>query len=410
MPAKVSLQADITNIQIKIIGEDGTFEEKLLIIEKKSDDVSIKEILGEGINNVEMQDEYIYVYVDEDLEEVDLEIKLNNSLASLKLKDEANYELSQMTRNVNLSNVESINLDVDVKAEAEEITKKYVINIVKQADIDLKKVEINGEEIIYNENTNKYEAVVPNGNKPEIKLTAKNEKHTVTLLAEAGTTLSSGTGVLNTTQTLTGMPPELLDNFRIKVISHHGEDLGSKEYNLSIRQKSKETGIIYVKVDNLGTMVSSDGLSYSSTVAGKDKYPVEIKLTDEKAEVRIEDIDGNIIVTNQKGILKGEIPVLTGETKKFKLVVKSENGEEKIYNLNLERISSSTQIESITVTDYDAEKVNIITKPVTVYNEDTKTYKVIVSSALDDTIVTVKTVSSMTDITIDNGLSRKRKH
>jgi len=140
-----------------------------------------------------------------------------------------------------------------------------------------------------------YKAVVPNANKPQIVIKANNPKQTVQLLDLSENVIASGDGTLTTTLTLPTDP--LTSNYKIKVISHNGEDVGSEIYDLQIRQKSQETGITYVKVDGYGTIVNES--TYSSTVSGKEKYPVEIKLKDENASVRIEDLSGNVLVKDQ---------------------------------------------------------------------------------------------------------------
>lgn len=80
----------------------------------------------------------------------------------------------------------------------------------------------------------------------------------------------------------------------------------------------------------------------------KESYPVEIKLKDEKAKVRIEDLEGNVIIENQTGKLTGDLAVLMGETKEFKVIVTSENGEEEEYTLQIENQIDEDKIIDIT--------------------------------------------------------------
>ena len=397
----VELQKEITSVPIKVIAEDGTIKVTTLTIEKKSSDASIKEIVGEEIFSVEKQEDLIYVYVNEDASTADITITTNSELASLKLESETEYTLSQITRTLDLSETTSENpmiLSVDVKAE-DNTQANYQIYIYKQANLNLLSVSINTEIVEYDEENNAYEKKVANGNKPIIEIIAENSKQTVQLLDLDEKVLATGTGKISTTQTLF---EELQDEYIIKVISHNGEEYGSKEYNLRITQKSTKTGISYIKVDGLGTTVSEEGLTYSSTVSGKEEYLTEIKLEDENAKVRIEDLDGNVLYNDKLDTLIGNLAVPDGETKQFAVIVTSENGEEKTYKLNIERISSNLDIASITVTDYDLEGTDIITKDVTSYEESTKTYKVIVNKDLEESKVTINTISSFTKISIDS--------
>ena len=399
MPVKVSLMQDITEVPIIVTAEDGSTKTVKLIIEKKSNDTVIKEVTGEGVLDTEIQDTIINVYVDEDLDSIDLNIILNNKYGSLKLEDETDYTLEKIVRTVDLTDTEEtgmVALTVDVKAE-DGTEKQYIIYISKKSDLSLLEVLVNTESIPYEEENNIYKAVVPNANKPQVVIKANNEKQTIQLLDLEENVIEAGVGTLNTTLTLP--TDSLTSNYIIKVISHNGEAVGSETYNFQIRQRNTETGIMYIKVDGSGTIQTGD--TYSATVSGKEKYPVEIKLKDTNAKVRIEDIDGNILVSDQTGILNGEIPVPDGETKEFKVVVTSENGEEKEYTLTVESISSNIEIESITVTDYDTDGVSIITKPVVNYDKDTKIYKVIVNRNLPSSDISIKTESAFTKIDIE---------
>ena len=403
----VELEENITRVPIIVIGEDGSSKQVYLIIEKKSSDTSIKDITGEKVKRVEIEEDLCIVYVNEDIETVDLKITLNNEFASIKLTEDAEYTLKEIESTVDLKDYYTnggITFIAYVKAE-DGAEKEYTISIEKEANVDLLSVVINTENVEYNQEKEKYEKIVPNGNKPQIVITATDSKQIVQLLDKDENVLSTGIGILNITQTLSTQ--ELTNDYTIKVISNHGEDFGAKEYDLSIIQKSKETGIIYVKVDKLGTMVSDDGLTYSAQVAGKNTYPVEIKLADEKATVRIEDMEGNILVNEQEGILKGQLNIPEGETKDFKIFVTSENGEIKEYNLNIERISSDTGIEGITVTDLNEAETDTIIRTVTSYNEQTKTYRIIVNKAINNTDIVVKTKSKEAQITIDTDKTEK---
>ncbi len=406
MPVEVNLPQEITEIPIKIIGEDGTYIDEILVIEKKSNNADIVDVQGEGITKVEIEEDVINLYINEELMNLELKIIAKSKFGELKLDTEENFEIAEIVRNIDLSNYSAddrLSLVINVKAE-DGTSKNYTMYINKEANLELLKVQVNDDILTYNETNERYETVVQNGNKPQIILEPENQKQKVELYDKSGKLLASNTGTLTTVQTLNADGSE--NDYIIKVVSQNGEDYGYAEYPLNIRQKSQETGIIYIKVDNLGTIVSEDGLTYTGTVAGKEKYPVEIKLIDEKAKVRIEDLEGNVLITDKLGILTGELEVIDGETKNFKVVVTSENGDEKEYALALERISSNTEIKNLTVTDYDTDK-NIITRPVVEYNEATKTYRIVVDSTLVDATVTVETEDSSAEITLDNGVAQK---
>lgn len=337
-PATIKLANEITEVPIRIIAEDGSYEDTILVIEKKSNDVTLKEVKGTNITKVEREGNTVYVHIDEDTTTVSLDIILNHKNAKLKLSDEDTWETNRITREIDLSTYEQDGgkvLLVEAVAEDGETTAEYIINFAKKANLGLESVVVNGINIEYNEKTGKYEAVVANGNSPLIEITAKNAKETITLINEANTVVATGTGTVQKTETLS--TSKLIDTYTIRVTAQDETSYGYKEYALEIRQKSTDTSIQYVKVDGWGTIVSEDGLTYTSEVSEKNIYPIEIKLTNENGKVRLEDVDGTLVIGAQTGILTGNVTVKNGESKVFRIVVTSENGEEKEYNLELTR-------------------------------------------------------------------------
>lgn len=269
---RVDLPEEITKIPIIVTGEDKSEKEVMLIIEKMSSDTSILSVTGEEVNETKIVDNIIYVSVDEDLNEVELDITLKHKLASLKLRDEETYTVNNIKRRVDLSNYqEGIGVIVNLDVQAEDGTKaEYIINITKQSNVELESVIVNEQNIEYDEENNKYEATVANASKPHLVITAKNKLQTVQLINSSGAVISSGVGTLELDAVLS--TSSLIDEYTIRVISHNGEIIGSRDYDLVINQKSAETGIIYVKVDNLGTTVNTQDKTYSSEVSGKDIY------------------------------------------------------------------------------------------------------------------------------------------
>ncbi|MCI8397651.1 MAG: hypothetical protein HFJ52_08670 [Clostridia bacterium] len=337
-PTTVKLVNEITEVPIRVIAEDGSYEDTILVIEKKSNDVTLKEIKGTNITKVEREGNTVYVHIDEDTTTVNLDIILNHKNAKLKLSNEDTWETNNITREIDLSTYEQDGgkiLVIEVVAEDGQTTAEYIINFTKKANLGLQSIVVNGVNIGYNTEAGKYETTVANGNKPLIEITAKNAKETITLINEVNTAVATGVGTVQKTENLS--TTKLVNTYTVRITAQDEESYGYKDYILEIRQKSTDTSIQYVKVDELGTMLSDDGLTYISDVSEKDSYPLEIKLTNENAKVRLEDEDGNIIIEEQTGILKGNVTIQNGETKIFKIIVTSENGEEKAYNLNLTR-------------------------------------------------------------------------
>ena len=240
-PANVMLRNEITEVPIRVIAEDGSYEDMILVIEKKSNDVLIKQVVevnGTESQKIEREEDTFYVYIDDDTVSIDLDIILNDKNAKLKLSDEDVYETGKITRSVDLSTYEQDGgkvLTVEVQAEDGVTTKEYIINFAKKADLSLKQVSVNGNIITYNEQTNKYEALVPNQNTPLIEAIANGAKQTVTLINEAGTEIGAGIGVVTKTETLS--TTKLTDTYTIRVTAKDRRKLWIQR--LHLRDKAK---------------------------------------------------------------------------------------------------------------------------------------------------------------------------
>ena len=240
-PANVMLRNEITEVPIRVIAEDGSYEDMVLVIEKKSNDVLIKQVVevnGTESQKIEKEEDTFYVYINDDTASIDLDIILNDKNAKLKLSDEDVYETGKITRTVDLSTYEQDGgkvLTVEVQAEDGVTTKEYIINFAKKADLSLKQVSVNGNIITYNEQTNKYEALVPNQNAPLIEAIANGAKQTVTLINEAGTEIGAGIGVVTKTETLS--TTKLTDTYTIRVTAKDRRKLWIQR--LHLRDKAK---------------------------------------------------------------------------------------------------------------------------------------------------------------------------
>ncbi|MCI8392947.1 MAG: hypothetical protein HFJ24_00020 [Clostridia bacterium] len=240
-PANVMLRNEITEVPIRVIAEDGSYEDMVLVIEKKSNDVLIKQVVevnGTESQKIEKEEDTFYVYINDDTASIDLDIILNDKNAKLKLSEEDVYETGKITRTVDLSTYEQDGgkvLTVEVQAEDGVTTKEYIINFAKKADLSLKQVSVNGNIITYNEQTNKYEALVPNQNAPLIEAIANGAKQTVTLINEAGTEIGAGIGVVTKTETLS--TTKLTDTYTIRVTAKDRRKLWIQR--LHLRDKAK---------------------------------------------------------------------------------------------------------------------------------------------------------------------------
>ncbi len=400
----INTVSEITNVIITVKAEDGTIKTYTLILEKKSNDTSIKSIESEDLVNIEEQK----VYVDEELESIDLKIVTNSELAYIKeQKDEDNnYKLHEITVHVDLTEElipdeenqldEGIPVKVVVKAEDGTI-EEHTIKIIKFGNTNLVKVKVQDEEV-QNKN-NIYDAVINVAETAKVEINAENKNATIQIIKVTENDDGEQTEEIIAESE---EPGKLLKEdlpleddpqyYKIRVIS--AKESSIFDYDLIIELKSIETGIEYVKVDETNATVIND--VYTSIVSKKDTYPLQIRLTDEKAEVKISYTyhNGEIEYEGeyQQGKLEEEVPVYEGETLEVTITVKAENGNTKTYTLNIKRISDNT----------DLEYVKVEGETVTNYDEDTKTYSITVDNKLQNAEIEVKAISEKAKVRIES--------
>ncbi len=398
----VNLDSEIKNVKITVIAEDGTEKIHDLYIEKISNDATLKQINSSQILNKEIYENNISLYIDEDLTQLDIQTITNNINATQKLDSDTEYSGNIMNKTIDLSGYTEEGLSVNLEIIAEDgITQNiYNITIYKIANLNISEVIINNEVVDYDLDLNKYNKPINASGAINITVKAENPLQTVYLLQADGITVISqsvGQVVANFTQT------EQTKDYIIRIQSHLGSEI--EESLLTIRKKSQDTGISYIKVDGLGTIKESD-TKYKTTVSGKTNYPVEIKALEENARVKID--SGEYSLTQ---VLQENVFIQDGQNRIFNITVKSENGDEKIYQLEVATISSNRDLDEITVTDIETTIVDeqeidtIITKQVTNYNPETKTYKVAVKERLESSTIKIKANSALTVVTVDDTIT-----
>ena len=336
-----------TTVTIGVIAEDGETENYTLILEKKSNDTSLKEIKSEEI----IKQENKKIYVDEGIEQLELTLETNSKYASIKLLEEEEYSPKQITRTINLNQEieevqEGIELNIQIQAEDGTI-ENHTITIVKTGNANIKTVKIEGQEIINQKDT--YTGRINIAQTAEIEITSQNERAKIEIIEtkigeneeEQEEIVINGIGIISTNIQIKENPQK----YKIRVTSENGSE--TRDYELRIEQKSEETGITYVKIDGLTAIETEEG--YTTIVTGKEKYPIQIKLTNEKAKVKIESQEGKTIIENQEGKLIGELEIEDSTTEEYKIIVTAENGNEKEYNLKITRISNNANLEYLKV-------------------------------------------------------------
>ncbi len=377
-----------TRVVISVEAEDGTTKVYTLILEKKSNDTSIKTIESEDIQRVNGYT----IYVDEEIDNINVRLVTNNQNAYIKLAEEGEdaYTQREITKGIDVSKG---TIEVDVKAEDGTIGRN-VIHIIKVGNTNLTSVKVSEEETT--KSINKYTARINIVDTTKVEIIAENTGAEIKLIKiEDGeeTVIAQGTGTLLEENLAINREAQ---NYIIRVTSVEGAT--TKDYDLVIELKSTNIGIEYVEVDEKEATKETEGNeSYKVEVSKKEKYSLEIKLEDENAEVKI-DYDynqGEELVRHegeyQKGTLIDEVYVEEGETQEVTITVRSENGETQEYKLYVKRQSDNTKIEEITVAG----------ETVTEYEEETSTYRITIDNTLPTAEIMVKTLSERAKVTIE---------
>ncbi len=348
---KIGTVSERTEIIITVMADDGTIKDYTLVLEKKSNDTTIRITETDEIQRIE---DY-KVYVSEDLETLNLTITTNSDYASLKFKEVEEYTEKQITKTIDLTQevvpeegeIEpGIPVYVEVQAEDGTIAE-YTIRVIRSGNVRLLRVEIEEQEI-ENED-DKYRALVSARETTKIEITAESETSKIEIIKVIEKMEGNIEQVIGTSiGTLTKDELPLEENpqsYIIRVTS--AKATTKKDYELIIRQKSKEAGIDYVKVN--GTEVENEENVYTYYMS-EDEFNAEVQILakDDKARIEVDENNGEGYLTFNEAFGEDTIKV------EKEIRVTSEDGTtEEIYTLILYK---KTQIMGAIITENYEQK------------------------------------------------------
>jgi len=350
--------------------------EYTLRIAKKSNDTSLEYVkVGNSIGELE-NDTYI-VKVSEQTQEYEMEVKTMSEYAKVKI-DANDYKDQIDTKSFNLSGVNSKQATVSVIAQ-DGTTKEYTVIIQKTSDDNtLKKVEVNGT--VIQEQDGIYRAFIKAGvtSVPYI-IETTNENAMIQINTEETETKH----IVSRTLNMEGDNPETI---QITVTSETG---AVKTYTLIIARESNDAELEWIKVDGKAAIEVSENTYYITALAGAETVKIEASASNEYANVQID--------TSAKKLKQNEITYTLPDSPKIvevPVIITAQDGKtEKTYTLQIEQVSNDTSIETIKVNDV----------VVTNYNEETKTYEIIVEETVSEGAVYVKTKNEEAKVKIDTG-------
>ena len=139
----INITDEITKVPLKITAEDGTEYSTELVIEKESNDASLKEVASTD-GKVTKENDIYTLTVDSRVEEIKLVAKPTNKNATIKLSEDTEYVSILNGVSVDIAGKDEI--IVDVLAEDKETKLSHTIKINRTFDTSIKEVKVNGED------------------------------------------------------------------------------------------------------------------------------------------------------------------------------------------------------------------------------------------------------------------------
>ncbi len=338
----IDQNAEVTNIPLKVIAEDGTENTVNLKLEKESNDTSLREVRYDGKVIEPVQDESYTIEVDNRLTNIAISAIPTNANAKIKVVGADNYVSTLSDENVDITGENSF--EIEVLAEDGETTKRYTININRIFSTKVTKVEVDNEEI--NPSGTSYSTFVDaTAENHTIKITPNNSEAVITIYDNEDNELITGTG----TVTLTDTFAEDSKVYKVKVQGPTGFTEFESNYTITLNKKSQDTSA-KVYINDVEIIKDEDTGKYR-LVTKVSNNKVKVEATSNYAKVSIDEKPYRAKSDEQNYVVN------VRETKLITAKVTSQNGEEETYEIVIIRLDNNTNITSITVNDETVNKV-----------------------------------------------------
>jgi len=336
----INITDEITKVPLKITAEDGTEYSTELVIEKESNDASLKEVASTD-GKVTKENDIYTLTVDSRVEEIKLVAKPTNQNATIKLSEDTEYVSILNGVSVDITGKDEI--IVDVLAEDKETKLSHTIQINRTFDTSIKEVKVNGEDA--SKENDSYKAWInANSVNNTILIKTDNEEAVITIY-NGEVELANSVGTLEITD-------DMLDEtktYKVKVKGPTGYEKFETEYDLEISKKSTDTSMkIYVNDTELTKNVESG--KYTITTKTLNNV-LKVETTNEYAKISI---NGKPAVAHEA---ISTYQINSGDTKQIRVVITSQNGEQEESIVEIVRLSNNTKIQEILVNEKVPTKV-----------------------------------------------------
>ena len=344
----ISVTEEEKIVEITVTSEDGTIRTYNVKLVRNSSDNTLLSITADGIDNdkiVQTGETTYQMIVSNELTKVNLTATATKEVAKVKIGDNE-YELGKTTKEISIPD-DTNTVNITVQAENGE-EKEYTLTIIKKYVLTLESIVVNGEIAIL-ENGEYTSWISPTSTEANVVITPTSSKVNITV---------DGFGTTVGVKTFTVQTPEDETNIKIIVKSPVEED--QVEYVLNIAKKSTNTALEYVKVDSqVGVENEDEQISYDYVVKvpiKEENYKMEIKTESAYAKVKIEDNEYSTQIDTY------EVDLSDVTYKDVRVTVMSQNGEEKVYTVKIEKVSDDATLKTVKVGDSIIEEQDGIYK------------------------------------------------
>ena len=391
--AKADKNIDIiqnaTTLNIEVIAQDGTQQNYTLILERYSEDNTLKEIQVKGIEeeNINKIDEENYkVQIPNTLDTIELTAIANSEYATLKVDDGTYTDTNKVTQNIDTHENEIV-VTITVKAENGE-EKQYKVTIIKVTDLSISSIKADGKECTIEDNT--YMAFIDSGkSEVSLEIIPTNEIALVSTKLEKDSSFSTPSA--NAIHTLVVPITEGKDEIVLVQLQDPLDETNIKTYTVIIKEKSHEAELELLQVNGADAINLSTNYYVETTMKAKNAK-IYAKATNKYATV---EIVGTTI--SGVGSIEENISLNEEKTTTIKIRVTAQDGVTyNEYELQIEKKSDDTGC-TITVNNETPDE----------YDNVTNTYTKYIERALEEATLTVITSSENAQIEILGNTSKQ---
>ena len=337
----VDVNEEEKTIEITVTAPDGTKKIYPLTLQRNSTDNTLLSISGKDVPEdavVQTSETTYQMIVSNELTKLELTAVTSSKVAEVKIGDNS-YEVNTQTKEVTLPN-DTNTVIITVKSESGE-EKEYTLTIIKKYVLTLDSITVDGVAAEKQEDGTYIAWVDPTSTQSNVVVTPTSSKVQV----KVGETINN---IGTTNYTVATTEDETISKIIVK--SPIEED--QVEYTLKIMKKSQDTTLEYVKVDSQVGTEEDDG-SYTVKVPVQDNsYTMEVKTTSPYAQVKIEDnafaLGTDSYTLNLTGV----------NSKTVTVTVKAQDGTEKTYTVNVQKVSSDNTLQTVKVNNVEITEVD----------------------------------------------------